>query len=126
MSNFKEAVEWNFKNGFSPIECHRKITLTHGPNAISKSTVRKYFRDLKTGTFTHDRKKMVSRPSSSKNEEILKAINENPSLSLRKLRTKTIVSKSHVHRLLRESGLRSKFNEWEPHELTPQQCQKRV
>ncbi len=49
MSNFKKAVEWNFKNGFSPIECHRKLTSTHGPNAISKSTVRKYFRDLKAG-----------------------------------------------------------------------------
>ncbi len=62
MSYFKEDVEWNFENGFSPIECYRKITLSHGPNAIRKSTVRKYFRDLKAVTFTHDRKKMVSRP----------------------------------------------------------------
>ena len=47
-------------------------------------------------------------------------------ISVRNLSKMTGLGKSQVHRQLKKCGLKNRWNQWKPHELTTAQLQKRV
>jgi transcriptional antiterminator len=117
-----------YQKGMNAIEIHNHIESTFGPDAISYFTVTKYRRETQV---THDSELS---PISIEDEcqrlidkALLLALAEELFASVRRLASKTLISRTTVYRHAdRPFGMTVKHLRWVAHSLSPQQKGNRV
>ena len=119
-----------FKKGLTAVDAAREIWATEGgEDAMPESTARRWFRRFKLEGTTLDileDKPRTGRPSIVDQEELQAAVEESPGSSTYALSDQLGPSQKTIWRHLKELGFESKRPRIIPHELKPEQTQKRI
>lgn len=128
---YRPVILHHFKEGKKPIEIHRLLVQTHGPEVPSSETVRYWVRKFKCGDESLADASRSGHPISAIDEclieEIRRAIGNNRKIVIRTLAQATNSSYGTVHKIIHEYlGLEKKFAKWIPYNLNESQLEKRV
>lgn len=118
--DIRAIVYYEFAGGIHAVDCYRNICSRFGKDVVSRETVENWYRRFKSGDMDLDDKPRSGRPSTVSEDEMRKAIEEDPHLNVRKLAKLFGVSHTTAWETLKRMGLIFKSNVWVPHDLTTQ------
>jgi histone-lysine N-methyltransferase SETMAR len=115
-----------FKKGFSAAKAAREICDVEGEDSMPERTAQRWYQRFKAGDMSLEDKPRSGRPSIVDQEELRAAIEANPGSSTRDLSSELGSSRETIRRHLHALGFENKRPRVLPHELTPEQAQKRL
>lgn len=115
-----------WKKGFSARAAAVQICEVEGDKFVSKSAAIKWFKKFKSGNTDLNDEPRSGRPLTVDFPAIMHSVKENPCTSVRRLSDELQIPKSSVHRNLLSHGKRNRRCKIVPHDLTPEQAEKRV
>lgn len=115
-----------FKKGVSAVTAAKEICSVEGENSVTERTAQFWFQRFRSGDLSLQDKPRTGRPISTDIESLHQAIEAGPSKSTRDLSGELNISQSSVVRHLHKLGKSYKSCRVVPHELTPEQAQRRI
>lgn len=115
-----------WKKGFSARSAAVEICEVEGDKFVSKSAAIKWFQRFNSGNTDLNDESRSGRPSTVDSQAIMNSANANPCTSVRRLSDEVQIPKSSVHRKLLSHGKRNRRCKVVPHDLTPEQAEKRL
>lgn len=120
------VIRYCWKRGLGPKATMDEICAAEGEGTVSKSTVEFWFRRFKQGNTSLEDEPRSGRPPIVDSETVRQAVEASPQTSTRRLSAELGCSQKTAHRKLVELGKVNRRCRVVPHELTPQQAQRRV
>ena len=123
--NFHKLLHIQFENGHNAAQAARNINALLGQDVVSPKAAQYWFRQFRQGRSSTERKKGSGRPPTVDKRVLAQRLRRNPDASCSEL------AAGHCHkttawRHLRKSGRKPRKSRHVPHDLTPQQKEKRV
>ena len=115
-----------WKKGYSARAATKEICDVEGDGAVSKSTTCNWFRRFQNGDINLEDRHRTGRPPELDDEALLEELDEEPSASTRDVSAVLCCHHSTIDRHLQHLGLETRRPREIPHELTPEQAQRRV
>jgi histone-lysine N-methyltransferase SETMAR len=115
-----------WKKGFKAVTAASEIRSTEGTSAVSARTAQRWFKRFRDGDTSLEDEPRSGRPSVVDEDALRDAVQEDPSLTTRELAADLGSSPATIMRHLHRLGFESKRPRVLPHELTPNQAQRRV
>jgi [histone H3]-lysine36 N-dimethyltransferase SETMAR len=125
-SRLRELLLYEFRKGSTTTEAYKNICQTEGPDVVSYSTVKYWFRKFSSGDEDLSDQPRSGRPTTFDQEFLTEALSICPTSSTRQLAADIGSSKSTVSRHLHELGFTNKKCIEVPHALTVTQKEQRI
>lgn len=117
---------YEFRLGHKATEATRNICGAMGEGVLSYDTARRWFARFKEGDFKLEDEDRSGRPVEVDLKELRRIIEEEPRSTTRQLAEQLNCSHVVVEKHLHEMGKIWKYGTWIPHELNPDQMERRV
>uniref|UniRef100_A0A0K0EMP3 HTH_48 domain-containing protein n=1 Tax=Strongyloides stercoralis TaxID=6248 RepID=A0A0K0EMP3_STRER len=124
--NSKTIFLYEYKLGQSTSETAWKINTAFGKSSILKRTLERWFKKFRNGDTSLEDKEGRGRNSVLENEELRTLVKQNPCTNVKKLAQKLDVSTGTISNHLKASNKTKKMDTWVAHELTNEQCLRRM
>lgn len=123
--HFRHIMLFYYKKGKNAAATWKKIAHVYGEDAVTESTVRRWFVKFRAGNFDLEDADRPGRPSAVDDDQIKVQIETNPRLTTREIAEAVGVPKSTVHDHLVKLGYISRYDIWVPHNLSEKNCMDR-
>jgi histone-lysine N-methyltransferase SETMAR len=115
-----------FQRGLKTKQATQEINGAKGEGTVSRWTANRWYRKFRSGQTELEDQPRSGRPPTTNDQAILRSVENQPDLSVRKREQSIRTSKSTIHRHLHCHGFKPKIGRWIPHRLTPAHLQQRV
>ena len=117
---------YEFSQGTSAAECHRKMCSVLGSGLASLRTVEEWYRKFRSGVTSLQDEPFPGRPTVVNDDDLKKVVEEDQNVTTREVAAVFGVDQSTIVRALRRLNLTYKFNRWVPHNLNDKDKETRV
>ncbi|XP_032688838.1 histone-lysine N-methyltransferase SETMAR-like [Odontomachus brunneus] len=124
--HFRHFMLYEFRKGNTATSAKNNIYAVYRKGVLSARTCRKWFDRFRKGNFNLEDEPRAGRLVEADEDRIRNLVNETRSLSVREMSQILNMSKSCVHRHLKEMGMVPKLDVWVPHQLTERNRLNRV
>uniref|UniRef100_A0A0K0EG06 HTH_48 domain-containing protein n=1 Tax=Strongyloides stercoralis TaxID=6248 RepID=A0A0K0EG06_STRER len=104
----------------------RTIFFVFGEGSISRRTIERWFKKFRNGDTSLEDKEGRGRNSVLENKELKSLVEQNPCTTVKELAQELNVSTGTIFNNLKASNKTKKMDTWVPHELTNEQCLRRM
>ena len=130
-SQYRSYIKTRTRLGETPTEIHTGLVAAYGPQAVSYSTVLRWFKDADEEEMDVEDKPRSGHPVTQTTTEnidmVRNLIEADPHSTYADIQAETLLSHGTIETILHEHlEMRKVTSRWVPHNLTPQQKEERV
>jgi len=125
-SEIRACLYYEFKRGCTAAETTRRINEVFGEDSCSYECAKKWFQQFKNGRINLEDEPRSGRPLADIDDDILKAIQNNPRATLEELSLDISCSLPTIWNHLKRLGFTKKMDQIVPHDLSDFQRKQRV
>lgn len=122
--NIRHILLYEYNKHNNATTATKNICQVYGKSSISVSQSQRWFKKFRSGNYSLQDDARSGRPMGF-NEDVLKVtVEQNPSVTVKKLSKELHSPKSTIHRHLKSIGKVSRLSQWVPHDLSKNDLKK--